>query len=67
MLDALNIDGDGAAVLQLDDVSVYVGVVVLGQGALEQAGPALLQGGGSIFALRYSIFLTIRSFERIFF
>ncbi len=49
----LDVDRDGSAVLQLNNITMDVGVVVLGQGPLEEAGPPFLQDPP--YVLRFSV------------
>ncbi len=49
----LNVDRDGSAVLQLNNIAMDVGVVVLRQGPLEEAGPPFLQDPP--YVLRFSV------------
>jgi hypothetical protein len=49
----LDVDRDGSAVLQLNNIAMDVGVVVLRQGPLEEAGPPFLQDPP--YVLRFSV------------
>ncbi len=49
----LDVDRDGSAVLQLNNIAMDVGVVVLGQGPLEEAGSPFLQDPP--YVLRFSV------------